>query len=185
MTSSAAITLAVVIFLIFGVAGILAGVLWRRWGYLVPRIFRVIGAGLSALGVWLVLAQSHQLKEWGALAKWPLVEGAVVSSRVAGERARHPEIIYEYSVAGSTYRDTTSFDTPSFGGKSVKEDESEAIVARFPAGARVSVHYDPQAPSRSLLRISADWSHYGKIGLGGVLLGIGLFLITAAQGRPH
>lgn len=113
--------------------------------------------------------------------QWPSVEGTVITSRVAGERALHPEIVYEYSVAGSTFRDSTGFDTPSFGGKSVKQDVAEAIVAKFPSGSRVAVHYNPEMPSQSLLRLSPDWSLYGKIGLGGVLFGLGLFLIAAAR----
>lgn len=185
MTSTVATILAAIVLSLFAAAGIVVGVFWRRWGYSFSPLFRIVGIVLSALGVWLVLGQSNQLKEWGAITHWPSVDGVVLASRVAGERAIHPEIVYEYSVADSTYRDSTSFDTPSFGGKAIKEDEAEAIVAMFPSGSKVKVHYDPKAPSRSLLRISPDWSHYGKIGFGGVLLGIGFFLLAAARARVH
>ncbi|PWB76240.1 hypothetical protein C3F09_00760 [candidate division GN15 bacterium] len=185
MTSSAAALLTAVVLTLLGAVGIFIGVLWRRWGYTFAPLFRVVGVVLAALGVWLVLDQANELTTWGAITRWPSVDGVILTSRVAGDRAIHPEIVYQYTVADTTYRDSTGFDTPSFGGKSVKEDESEAIVAMFPSGAKVRVHYDPQAPARSRLRVSPDWSIYGKIGLGGVLLGLGFFLIVAARSKAR
>ncbi len=185
VTSSTAVILSAIVLTAFGVVGVVAGVVWRRRGYHIPAFIRVVGLVLSALGVWLVLHQTAQLREWSVVRVWPSVDGVVVASRVAGERAFHPEIVYEYSVAGSTYRDSTSFDTPSFGGRSSKRNVAEAIVANFPVGSPVRVHYDPALPSRSLLRITPDWSHFGKIGLGGVLLGVGLFLIAAGRARTR
>jgi hypothetical protein len=181
MTTSATFILVAIMFLAFGLAGTVAGVLWRQRGYRMPPPMRVVGLTLMALGVWLTVSQAVQLAQWGAVRNWPSTDGVVVTSRVAGERAYHPEIVYTYSVNGASYKDSTSFDTPSFGGRSVKQEVAETIVAKFPAGTAVVVHYDPDAPSRSLLRISPDWSLYGKIGLGGTILGLGLFLLLAAR----
>lgn len=181
MTASAALILSVVMIVLFGVAGIVAGVFWRRRGYRMPIAIGVVGLVLIFLGVWLTASQANRLAQWGSVRNWPATEAVVTTSHVVGERAFHPEIVYEYSVNGTIYGDSTGFDTPSFGGRSVKRDMAEAIVAEYPVGTTVVVHYDPETPSNSVLRISPDWSLYGKIGLGGTLVGVGLFLLLAAR----
>jgi hypothetical protein len=177
MSALAAFILSAIILLLFGIAGILGGLVWKHRGYHLPRSVWAGGIGLLLFGIWLIVSQADQLAQWGAVRTWPSTNGVVVASRVAGERAYHPEIVYQYAVNGTTYKDSTSFDTPSFGGRSVKREVAETIVAKFPPGTTVAVHYDPNHPTRSLLRISPDWSLYGKIGLGGTLVGLGLFLI--------
>jgi hypothetical protein len=180
MNSANATLLAAIMLVMFGAIGLGVALRWQHRAFKIPRLLSLAGLLLALGGFWLAVEQRTALIGWGAVAGWPVVEGTVIESRVAGQRALHPEIVYEYSINGIRYRDTTSFDTPSFGGRNIKADEAEAISNMYAAGTQVAVHYDPANHSVSLIRTSPDWSVYGKLGLSGALFGFGLFLAASA-----
>jgi hypothetical protein len=103
------------------------------------------------------------------------VQGIVTVSKVVGERAFHPHIEYEYSVSGQTYHDSTTLDLPSFGGRRSKYDAAEYIAGQYPVGKTVRVHYNPRNPVESHLRVFPSWAVYGKMSVGILLLGFGVF----------
>jgi hypothetical protein len=85
-------------------------------------------------------------------AGWPQVRGEVVdtrdvwSSSPRAGKAYWPTIHYRYSVGGTTFSgDRVSF-RPSYG-----RAEAQDAVARFPAGAPVSIWYRPGDPGESVL----------------------------------
>ncbi len=164
---------------LFGVAGMAVGVLWRTRSFRIPPVALAIGVLVWMLGVVLVSLQVRELGKAAAIQQWPSTSGTVLDSRVIGIRAFRPNIVYQYSVNGVVYRDSTDLDQPGFGGRNNKRNAAETIIAQYPAGTTVSVHYDPKQPSVSLLRVSPDWSIFGKIGLGGFMFGVGLFLATS------
>jgi hypothetical protein len=185
MNSANATLLAAIMLLMFGVIGLGVALRWQHLAFRIPRLLSLAGLLVAVVGVWFAMEQRMALIGWGAVAGWPVVEGTVIESRVAGQRALHPEIVYEYSINGIRYRDTTSFDTPSFGGRNVKADEAEAISNRYAAGTPVAVHFNPSNLSESLIRTSPDWSVYGKLGLSGALFGLGVFLSASALRRSR
>ena len=67
MTASAALILSVVMIVLFGLAGIVAGVIWRRRGYRMPVAVGVAGLVLIFLGVWLTASQANLLAQWGSV----------------------------------------------------------------------------------------------------------------------
>lgn len=93
-----------------------------------------------------------------ARESWATTEGRVVESTV--ERRTRPgagrqelefaaRVVYEYTVAGKTYRS----DRVSFEGTAWRANRAaaEADQARFPPGTKVSVFYDPQRPDKAVL----------------------------------
>lgn len=132
---------------------------WYRWRKSVPSF--VIAGMLLAFGDF-----SHRL----ALRSraWPVTSGVITQSYV---RTKHDNLVgrtiekgvtitYRYTAGGRTYYGSTvSFGEP-FGGNA-------AAVQRFPAGAVVDVHYDPDHPDLSVLEPGGE----RRLDLG-VLLGV-------------
>lgn len=135
----------------------------------------VFGLVLLAGGTTLIVTQAEDLVRAHLRFRWPSVQGVVTVSKVAGERAFHPHIEYEYSVGGRTYRDSTTLDLPSFGGRRSKYDAAEFVASQYPVGRKVTVHYNPQNPSESNLRVFPSWAVYGKMSVGILLSAFGVF----------
>ena len=135
----------------------------------------VFGLVMAAAGVILIFTQAEDLVEAHSRLRWPSVTGIVVVSKVVGERAFHPHVEYEYAVDGVTYHDSTTLDLPSFGGRRSKYDAAEYVAGQYPVGKKVKVHYNPQDPADSKLRVFPSWAVYGKMSLGILLAAFGVF----------
>jgi hypothetical protein len=168
--------IATVMLLSFGVAGLLFGLIWRQPPFRVPSWLFGLSLALAAVGIWLVYSQMERLEQYVHLRDWKSVSGKIIDSRVVGERAFRPEIVYEYQVETVTYRDSTSLDPPGFGGRNAKHDAAAGVASEYPVGKAVMIHYDPADPSISRLKITPPWSVYGRTGLGGFMFGVGLLL---------
>ncbi|WP_426747160.1 DUF3592 domain-containing protein [Myxococcus faecalis] len=102
-------------------------------------------------------------------ASWPTAQGTITASEVRSVRGNKStthglELTYTYSVdgrqhEGHKYRIMTS--------RSGDLEEAQALVARYPVGARVTVHHAPGAPSEAVL----------QAGLGGTELVVLLILL--------
>lgn len=111
----------------------------------------ILTLGFAALGYFLHLRiQTHGRRAHA----WPTTSGRVVSSQVrkvemGGGAALTPAVVYSYDVGGKTYRSgAVRVGHPPFYNTSRK---AEAAAARYPAGADVTVHYDPAAPTIAAL----------------------------------
>jgi hypothetical protein len=174
MLTSAAIVL-IAVALIVGIP-----VLFFRRGVLgVSRRFAWLGILLVVAGGSLVVTSFLLLGNSAARRHWPMVQGEVLHTQVAGTRAFHPEIVYSYTVNNQKYSDTTAMDSPAFGGRNNKYDVARKIVAEYPTGKAVSVYYDPTDPSISTLRPFAPWNLFGQVSFGSIVFGGGMFLIAA------
>ena len=122
---------------------------------------------------------------------WPTVPGRMERSQVVrSQNARSgykffPDISYTYYLRGHTYMgDRLSMDKPG-------EDRQEVLeqrLARYPASATVTVHYDPSSPELSVLEVGGlDWDDYGLlvIGLLTVAGSIFVYRITASNKEPE
>jgi len=110
-------------------------------------VFGLAGLFPLALGIF-------DLSRGMASASWPVAPGRVIESYVSedrdsdGDRTYEPVVRYEYTVNGLTY----DGDRVHFGEFSSSDSgRSERIVARYPPGAPVEVHYRPDAPETSVL----------------------------------
>jgi hypothetical protein len=144
----------------------------RKYWYYVSAGLFVVGLALTWLGAGRVQREWHH-------RSWPSVAGTVLDSRVAGTRAFHPVVVYEYRVGSVTYRDSTGLHQPSFGGKRKRYDVAVKAAAEYVPGMTVPVHYNPANPSESVLKISVYWADYGITGVGALLVALGVCLTIA------
>lgn len=136
----------------------------------------VLGIVLIAAGLLLGWFALNEFRAHERMKSWPTTPGLVVSSSVIGERAFRPQIVYEYDVEGITFTDTSFLDMPSFGGRNNRREAADTMAAEYPVGKTVTIHYDPESPALSHLKVGAPWSVYGKMGLAGVLIILGLVI---------
>jgi hypothetical protein len=83
---------------------------------------------------------------------------------------------YRYSVDGTTYRGSrTSF------GDDVVRSKDDTLVALYPAGSAVRVHYDPRKPSICVLEPGPDGAGNLVLALLGLaVLSIGIALVRSS-----
>jgi hypothetical protein len=153
---------------------------WRPWtlgiavigGVLFLAVTGAIPFGMGLRSVWRGLASAH----------WPTVSGVVLHAgmtedlaKEAGTRNTHifysAELAFRYRVNGRDY--TT--ETIQFGRTRGSSDISNAAVLllRYPAGAKVTVSYNPHDPALAAVKpgVNADvtWYFFGGAAL--ILLG--------------
>lgn len=68
-------------------------------------------------------------------------------------------------------------DTPGFGNKRRRLEVAEKSTARYPAGTMIPVHYNPDCPEISRLRVGPSSGSYLQLTFGFVLYMAGLFMI--------
>lgn len=144
-----------------------------------PWTVLVIGALASYVG----LANTLEAR---ASRNWPSVEGAILRSSVERELTRasggsaagslwRPVVAYEYAVGGTRYEG----DRVAFGEYATGEAaDAEAVAARYPAGASVQIHYDPEVPGQAVLEPGTAGLPWFFLGLGAVFLAVGLLLVV-------
>ncbi|NUO64728.1 MAG: DUF3592 domain-containing protein [Gemmatimonadaceae bacterium] len=92
------------------------------------------------------------------MTAWPSVRGRVTGSSLVadripmedGSRAYHPQVSYEYVVAGREYRGERR-SLINVGGSGLARGVAQRVLARYPLGSEVVVFYDPQDPSAAIL----------------------------------
>lgn len=112
----------------------------------------------------------HRVKR---ASNWMQAVGTIQVSRVKesdddGVSRFWPEIVYRYEVDGSLFRN----DRICFGGIGAGSDSTMAdlYVEAFPEGSQAVVYYDPEAPSRSVLRLETGYGNRALYGAAAVLI---------------
>lgn len=122
----------------------------------------VVHAFLFFVACGLVASVSviSNLAETRAASRWPTAPGTVLSSRAESRRTLtqtggsqtttvwSPLVEYSYHVGERSYHGSRVAFGPEVAGA---RDLAEQTVQRYPAGATVSVHYDPSNPSHATL----------------------------------
>jgi hypothetical protein len=102
----------------------------------------------------LISALADRMRADLSLA-WPTARGRILHSEATmrlGKGARHhPDISYEYDVAGKRY---TSSLIRFSGAHFRSNDGAQRVVERYPVGAEVPVRYDPENPALAVLESS-------------------------------
>ncbi len=91
------------------------------------------------------------------VSRWPSAAGTVIASFLERRRSsnnrgfvNYPVVQYSYQVGGQMYAGTKIAPGLAVGGSG-----AAGVVARYPAGAQVTVYYDPQNPSDAVLEQKA------------------------------
>ena len=137
-------------------------------------LWLVVGIVLIVAGSTLMATDIEQLREYRNRRHWPTATATIIVSTVVGERAFRPNLVYEYSVDEVVHTDSSFLDMPSFGGRRSRNDAAEKKASEYPVGTEVPVHYNPNNPAESHLKITPPWSIYGQVGFSGFLIALGL-----------
>ena len=141
-------------------------------GLLVGFVLLLIGAIFLVVG--LVAAKRAK-----AAQSWPVIPGTVLSSQVVEHESTdsegsssisyEPRVEYQYIVLGQSY----TARRVAFGANSFDYKKASEIAARYPEGAQVNVHYNPDKVKEATLETSATGGKLFTI-LGAVLGAAGL-----------
>jgi hypothetical protein len=143
------------------------------------RIWKIVFVAFVLVGIISIFKESREIDFSFELRKWPTTAATITSAEIAGIRAFHPIIKYEYELAGVKHTDSTDMDLPGFGNKRTRYSNSEKIIKEYPAGTVLTIHYNPENPSISRVHINAEYSSYLILTTGVMLYGIGFFgLVT-------
>jgi hypothetical protein len=121
------------------------------------RIIAGTAAGAIALGL---VALAIAMFTYARVLRWAKTGGRIIGSQPGFEliqrfqteqprNERVAKIAYEFQVKGKTWRSGSILDTGHPG-----EDEVERLLAKYPKGAAVIVHYNPRDPGQSALEIA-------------------------------
>jgi len=124
-----------------------------------------------AIAAWMIRAAR-------ARRGWPSVRGAVTGGRIrqktsgVGEEETVtfvPVVEFQYEIGSKTYAASgPGFGETGYGSVS----RAEKVLARYPAGAAVEVHYNPAKPAEAFLEFSNT--------LAWIMLGVGLAILAVA-----
>lgn len=146
------------------------------------------GGGLVILGMAYLISTFMRRHKGEGIGDWPVVPGAVHKAFVYRHERRTPEttditytpvVAYTYFVGELCYasqqRAIAAYTEASF----PTEAEAEAVVARYPVGKEVEVHYNPIAPQQAVLEAKKPAGYNIELvsGLLGLLLGGGMIAL--------
>ncbi len=152
---------------------------------LIGATVAVIACAVIAWTVYGAIRENESnIRNADASLSWPSVKGRITETRLDATRkpkAKNTDytaiLSYTYSVSGQSY----SGNRIRFGAEGENTRESQqAILNRFPEGARVDVFYDPaNAVSATLLTGRAPYQQAGSY-FGYAVIGLCVFGIIAA-----
>lgn len=124
----------------------------------------IVAAILLVVSAIFVVYQLNDIHNSLSRRNWPHTTGNIIASQLTGGELFRPRIMYTYQVEGRNYRDSSHLHAPGFGGKGQRRDAGMHILASYPSGSSVIVHYNPDNPAESVVLASVRWDEYAKLG---------------------
>jgi hypothetical protein len=134
--------------------------LMSQYNWVSVLISGFVALGFGGAGIFLLASFLKNRRRAKASYQWPSVPGRIHSSTViesrstAGDSDRFtapiytPLVNYTYAVMGKTYQgEQIGFGTTVAGPRY----RAAKLVARYPTGAAVPVHYNPENPAEAVL----------------------------------
>jgi high-affinity Fe2+/Pb2+ permease len=177
-TPGGVILLALIVLLTACLVSFLAAIfLGVRYHFRLPkkRNISVAGVLLLVVGSALVVHGSKKIEEARAKKSWPSAQAVIVSSKVGGKRAFHPEVVYRYRVGEKKFVGQTIMNMPGFGGRTNRLDAAEKIVAAHKAGTMITVHYNPQQSQMSVISIVPTYTVFMQLSVGVMMVCLAVF----------
>jgi hypothetical protein len=133
--------------------------------------------------VFIGAAINQYMKAKKAEKTWLTVPGAVLNSEVKisrhhGSKGRttvtyEPTVSYQYKIKNQSYNGNHI----GFGTTTYSKGKAEKIIALYPMGSPVTVHYDPADPSQAVLETKAK-AGVTFLALGIILIVLGVFSLV-------
>ena len=130
-------------------------------------ICAIIGLGLTLLG-------SVKLKNAAETNRWPVTNGTIISSDVAGVMKYYPFVSYTYTVDSVVY---TSDRISNMNFNTKNRSVVEEVLKKYPLGSEIKVYYSNADPSLALLEPGINTGNILLLGFGIILLAIPIFLV--------
>lgn len=145
------------------------------WQKLTGRVrFLILGAACLVGSIHFTRTAVLAVRSARAIKTWPRAQGRVVAhSEIETHRNRYllgtAHVRYEYAVDGRTHRGQLRYERRRIA-------HVEDLLARYPVGKAITLHYDPADPARSVLEQSPSSATYGYLAIG-ILMGVGAFVL--------
>ena len=138
--------------------------------FIILIFFTLAGLGMALWG-WTIIARGKKTLHW------PCVDGVIEQSQSSSDSDDLlPLIVYSYMVSERRYRRNMVFPsgtnpTPAF---------AASYAKKYPAGAKVSVYYNPEQPDHSTLEpgLARDAWLIFALGITATSLGIAFMLFN-------
>jgi len=124
-------------------------------------------------------------------SSWPSVDGVVTESRVdhatdsRGRETDMPRITYRYSVDGDEHVGTRLFFgsqyRTSWSANAKGTAHTQEYIARYPTGAPLQVHYDPDHAATSVVEAGVTSALVTLIVVATMMTGVGVFSAFLAR----
>ncbi len=135
---------------------------WAWWAW--------SGLGAVALiGLILIVKESNTLVDVSEKKQWTQTTGKILASEMRGKKAYIPFVKYEYELNGKTYTAETELYSPQWGGKLLRKQTSESILAMFKPESAITVYVNPKNPADSVLEVLLGWDLFIRLGVGMLL----------------
>jgi hypothetical protein len=128
----------------------------------------------AIIGLALTLLGSVKLKNAAETNRWPITNGTVTSSEVAGAIKYYPSISYTYIVDSVVYN-SSRISNMNFNTKN--RSVVEAVLKKYPLGSGIKVYYNKADPSRALLEPGINTGNILLLIFGIIVLAIPIFLV--------
>lgn len=138
-------------------------------------------AGFAGLGGMFAVGTAGQMLEGARARGWPEAQGSVLSSTVVthtgkkGRKTYRAEVAYDYAIDRRRY---TGNRVDVSDVTSAKE-EAQAVAAEYSVGAPVRVRFNPEEPSKSVLRPGVPGELWVPLGIGTLFAVVGLVVAGA------
>jgi hypothetical protein len=157
----------------------------RRWFSAIPLWAGVPATAVAVIGCLLISAESSRISYFADVRTWPQTEGVVTDSYVSDDSNLNPQVIFEYSVNGARFIDTSTVRAPGFGGKRKRYDAAEYLVHKYTPGTVLTLSYDPDNPALNELVKHPEWYVYMKAAFGATLVFVGGVLLVLSVARSR
>jgi hypothetical protein len=140
----------------------------------------LIGFGVIAIAIGgaLYVTQFRQGLRANASKQWPISSGTVTVSALEkspDSRWRYRAAVqYRYRVGSKEYQSNRIF----WGGNEGRWKHMESVIATYPQGSKVSVHYDPQNPAEAVIDPAQNAGSKPLVLYAVAMVALGLFVFT-------
>lgn len=158
---------------------ILAGILiffFRRYKVFFKRTstLYLLAFLLFVFGSALILNSADTYSQYRTMQHWVTAKAEIIDTHVTGERAKMPEITYQYVVDGNVYSGKSNLTAPAFGNKRFRDQTARNILKEYKKGQKIDIHYNPQNIAESKVIVNMPWNMYMKYSLGILFLTLAL-----------
>ncbi|MBK6283769.1 MAG: DUF3592 domain-containing protein [Draconibacterium sp.] len=127
---------------------------------------------LTIIGLALTTVGGVMLKNAIESKNWPVTNGTVTGSEVAGSIKYYPSITYTFTIEGVDY---SSDQISNMNFRTKNKSVAQEVVNRYQVGSVATVHYNSTNPSKSYLEPGINTGHLLLLLFGIIALAIPVF----------